>query len=320
MERVHSMYNDEIQGMSSIMTVSEKSMTPYKLHADEFPLTVEIVTALIANQFPAWAQLPLHIMETQGTNNLVFTLGEDKIVRLPRMERAVPSLQKEAQWLPLLGPRLPIPIPKVIAASVPAENYPYPWLICECLSGTTIVPEHIDMTQAATDLGKIILALHKIETDGAPPCRRGKPLSSLDEPVRDAMSLIQDIYELKKLTKIWNNFLKIPPWTGEPVWMHGDLHPGNLLMQDSRISAVVDFGLTGTGDPATDLMVAWTILSPEARSLFKSIIKPDAATWRRAQGRAFSFGLIGYSYYRKKDPAFASISQHALDAVIAAKK
>jgi len=287
------------------------------MHANEFKISSILVKNLLLQQFPQWVDLDLVALKPEGTDNVMYKLGGDKVVRLPRIEIAVPSLEKEILWLPKLASKLPIPVPKLIGVGDPSIEYPYPWFVYKLLEGSPIGEINIlDKEQAAVDLGQFIIAMQNVKYRNSPMCRRGKPLSNRNQETREAINLSKDYFDDKLLTQLWDFVLKTPAWEGDPVWIHGDLHPGNLLVKDGRISAVLDFGLCGIGDPAADLMVAWTVLDKDSRKRFRSIVKPEDATWNRGYGWALALGIVGYSYYRERNPSFALIAKRTLDEVL----
>lgn len=288
-----------------------------KMHTDEIAINAELVKKLLLDQFPDWADDYLTWMIPQGTDNAMVRLGEDKIVRLPRIESASQSLEKESRWLPYLQPKLPIAVPEILGKGKPSKDYPFPWLITRYIEGCNPTQiDTIDLHQAANDLGNFILSMHKIEPMRGPKCRRGRPLILCDEQVQSSIPLLEKEYDTKRLLDLWKNVSKKPAWTGRDVWMHGDLHAGNLLVKNKKLVGIVDFGLAGVGDPACDLMVAWTLLNKSSRKTFQSIVGLDADTWQRALGWALFLGIVGYPYYKKTNLEFASIAKKALDQVI----
>ena len=158
--------------------------------------------------------------------------------------------------------------------------------------------------------------MQKVDAHEGPTCRRGMPLHFRDEETREAFKLSEKYFDTKLLEKLWNHVLDIPQWNGHPVWIHGDLHAGNLLAKNGKISGVVDFGSCGIGDPAVDLMVAWTLLTKETRDIFRSIIEPDENTWQRGYGWALTFGIVAYPYYIDRNPPFAALAKRAVEEVI----
>lgn len=288
------------------------------MHADEVNIDVALIRQLLVSQFPHWADLPLQAIHPEGTDNVMYKLGSNKVVRLPRMTGAVTSLEKELAWLPQLVPHLPIAIPVLLGQGHAEANYPFPWLICGWLEGKSPnIANPIDQHQAAIDLGNFVAAMQKINSVNAPSCNRGQPLGLYNEEVREAISLLRDTYDISLLMPIWESVLTIPKWSGNLVWIHGDLHAGNLLAEHGRVTAVVDFGLAGVGDPACDMMVAWTLLTAKTREVFRAIVQPDEATWARGRGWAFYLGVVAYPYYRASNPVFAGIAKRAIDEVLA---
>ena len=296
-------------------------MTVSKMHADEVDIDAALVRQLLAKQFVDWADLSLEMIRPEGTDNAMYKLGSDKVVRLPRTEHSAISLEKERLWLPKLAPLLPITVPAIQGEGHLDVGYQFPWLICQWLEGKNPSSENmLDHHQAAIDLGHFVSSMRKISAIDGPKCRRGQPLSTRDQETREAIVLLQDTYDTSLLTDLWESALAAPEWSGDPVWIHGDLHAGNLLAKDGRITAVVDFGLAGVGDPACDIMAAWTLLTAETREIFRSIVQPDAATWTRGRGWALHLGIVGYPYYRVTNPIFAAIAKRAVDEVLTDNK
>jgi len=292
-------------------------MTINKMHADEVDIDAALVRQLLAKQFVDWAGLSLKVIRPEGTDNAMYKLGSDKVVRLPRTENSAISLEKERLWLPKLAPLLPITVPVIQGEGHSDVGYPFSWFICQWLEGKNPSSENmLDNHQAAIDLGHFVSSMRKISSMDGPKCRRGQPLSTRDQETREAIVLLQDTYDTSLLNDLWESALAAPEWSGDPVWIHGDLHAGNLLAKDGRITAVVDFGLAGVGDPACDIMVAWTLLTAEAREVFRSIVQPDAATWARGRGWALHLGIVGYPYYRVTNPIFAAIAKRAIDEIL----
>lgn len=286
------------------------------MHKDEIEINTTLVRQLLSSQFPEWADLPIHVIKPEGTDNSMYKLGLDKVVRLPRIERAVPSLETEFKWLPKLAPHLPISIPVILGKGNPEAFYPFPWMVCRYLEGKSpVIGKMLNHHQTAIDLGNFVVEMQKITLPGGAKSNRGKPLSEKDQEVREAISLSQDTYDPALLTKIWDACLEIGKWTGKPVWVHGDLHGGNVLARDGKITAVVDFGLAGIGDPACDMMPAWTLLTSETREIFRSIVQPDNATWIRGLGWGLSY-IVAYPYYRNTNSALANIAKRTVDEVL----
>jgi len=253
-----------------------------KMHADELLIDERLAKQLIASQFPKWSNCDLELVRSCGTDNIMFRLGDDKVVRLPRTPSAAESLQKEIFSVARLANHARLTIPQVIGEGVPGEYYPFVWTINTWLEG-----------------------------------ERGKSLMTRKESTKKSIQLLDDIYDTQVLHSIWEKSISQPEWIKDPVWIHGDLHPGNILVRDEKISGIIDFGLSGIGDPACDMMVAWTFLDKKGREKFRTIVQADDATWIRGRGWAFTMGVVAYPYYKETNPEFAEIAKRAIDEVVA---
>lgn len=298
-------------------------MPAEKMHADEVDTDVALVSRLLAAQFPHWADLPIEPVDSAGTDNAIYRLGDDMAVRLPRIHWATGQPDKEHQWLPRLAPLLPLAIPVPLAKGTPAEGYPWHWSVYPWLEGETATLERIaDPRQAATALGQFVAALQRIDPAGGPPpgehnSSRGVPLALRDHPVRAAIATLHSTFDADTITAAWEAALEVPAWHGPSVWLHGDLQSGNLLAVQGRLRAIIDFGCLGVGDPACDVMVAWTYLSAGTRDAFRAALPVDDATWARGRGWALSVGLIALPYYENTNPVLAGIARHAIDEALA---
>ena len=206
-------------------------------------------------------------------------MGDNMVVRLPRIPSAVGQVDKEQKWLPILAPFLPLNSPIPLAKGKPSDSCPWHWSVYRWLKGADATTAPIaDPHQASTDLAQFIIALQQIEaTDGPRPGQlnfyRGVPLAMRDQQTRDAIAALHDWIDADEVTAAWDAALEIPAWNEAPVWLHGDLHDGNLLVQQGRLSAVIDFGGLGVGDPACDVMAAWLLLSAENRAIFREVLQ-----------------------------------------------
>jgi aminoglycoside phosphotransferase (APT) family kinase protein len=293
------------------------------MHADEVAIDVSLVGRLLAEQFPRWADLPIELVESAGTDNAIYRLGDDMAVRLPRIGWATGQVEKEHRWLQRLAPHLPLAIPVPLAKGIPAEGYPWHWSVYQWLEGENATIDRIaDLRQAATDLARFVAALQRIDPTGGPPpgehnSGRGVPLAVRDPPTRAAIASLHDTLDTDAVTAAWDAALQAPAWPGPAVWLHGDLNAGNLLAQHGRLSAVIDFGGLAVGDPACDLMVAWTLLTAATRDVFRAALPVDDATWARGRGWALSVALIILPYYQNTNPVLCGIARYALAEVLA---
>jgi aminoglycoside phosphotransferase (APT) family kinase protein len=288
------------------------------MNPDDVDVGLPLVRRLIGTQFPRWAGLPVTGVRSAGTDNAIYRLSNDMAVRLPRRPAAAADVAKQQRWLPQLAPLLPLAVPVPLARGAPGEGFPFPWLVYRWLDGQNVVDEpEIDMPDAARQLGRFVAALQRIDAAAGPPSFRGGPVSMLGDRVR---SEIRDLaadgtVDLELATAAWQTALAAPAWNDAPVWVHADLYPVNLLGRHGRLTAIIDFGGLGTGDPAIDMLPAWAWLTRQTRDLFRAEIKADDATW--ARGRGLGLGLGAVHVYRVTNPVLATIGQHAIDEVLA---
>ncbi|MFP3991068.1 aminoglycoside phosphotransferase family protein [Streptomyces sp. E11-3] len=290
-------------------------MSSAKMRADELDIDADLVRRLVAAQFPEWAELPVTRVESAGTDNAMYRLGDGMAVRLPRLPGEARQVDKEQRWLPYLAPHLPLAVPVPLGQGVPGEGYPLPWSVFEWLEGVNVYDEPlVDMAPAAVELGRFAAVLRRVDATGGPVSYRGEPVRAGDEGVRAAiLDLGADgTVDAEAATAAWEDVLRLPQWGGEPVWVHGDLLPGNLLARGGRLSAVIDFGCLGVGDPACDMMAAWTLFPAGTRELFRAAAEVDDATWARGRGWALRFGLVAEHHYRVTNPVLAAVGHRAV--------
>lgn len=298
-------------------------MSVGKMHADEVDIDVSLVRRLLAAQFPQWANLPLQPVLSSGTDNAIYRLGDDMAARLPRIHWAVGQVEKEQEWLPKLTPHLPLKAPIPLGKGVPAEGYPWHWSIYQWLEGENVTLDRIaEPCQMAVALAQFLAALQRIGTTGGllpgeHNSFRGVPLVARDTPVRTAITALSGLIDTDLAMAAWESALQTPIWHDAPVWIHGDLQSGNLLSVQGQLSAVIDFGCLGVGDPACDLIVAWNLLSAEAREVFRTTLQVDDATWARGRGWALSVGLIALPYYLHTSPAIVRYARHTITEALA---
>jgi aminoglycoside phosphotransferase (APT) family kinase protein len=262
-----------------------------KIRAGKQNVDIALVERLIAAQFPQWAGLPVREVAFDGWDNWTFRLGDTMKVRLPSDAGYVPQVEKEAAWLPRLAPLLPVPIPAPIAVGVPGEGYPWPWTICDWIEGDTAAREVIpDLPRFAVDVAAFLGQLQAIDPAGGPAAgahsfQRGASLQVYDGDAQRCLRALNGRIDTGAARAVWDAALAAR-FDGPQVWFHGDIAVGNLLVRDGRLSAVLDFGCSGVGDPACDLVLTWTFLDGAARETFREAIGADEETWARARGWA----------------------------------
>jgi aminoglycoside phosphotransferase (APT) family kinase protein len=290
------------------------------MHPDEVETDVELVRHMLGTQFPHWAELPITPVDSYGTDHDIYRVGEDLAVRLPRIAWATGQAVKEAEWLPRLAPHLPLAVPVQLARGKPTGEYPFEWSVYEWLPGANANGTIDDFETAAVDLAAFVRALRQADTSEAPPRRRGSrgaPLSELDAPVRRSIDQLDERFDREATTRSWNESLDAPTWDGDEVWVHGDLLPGNLLVVDGRLTAVIDFGGLNVGDPACDLQPAWNVFAGQSRDVYRAELGVDDASWLRGRGWALFQAVMALPYYWQTNPGMVRQASHALRQVLA---
>ncbi|MEU5708081.1 aminoglycoside phosphotransferase family protein [Streptomyces flaveolus] len=296
-------------------------MNTVKMREGEVDIDPPLVGRLIARQFPEWSALPVRRLDSSGTENAMFRLGTGLVVRLPRHPGAVADVRHEQRWLPRLGPLLPVATPEPAGLGAPGEGFPWPWSVYRWLDGRNPVAGAVaEPERLAERLGAFVAALRRIDPHDGPPASRGVPLTARDEPTRAALArltALTDRIDTAAVTALWEEALRAPAHAGPPAWAHGDLSPGNVLVEGDRLSAVIDFGCAGVGDPAVDLIVAWNLLPASARDTFRKAVGADDAQWARGRGWALSISLIQLPYYWHTNPVLAENSRHVIAELLA---
>ncbi|WP_242212974.1 aminoglycoside phosphotransferase family protein [Bacillus cereus group sp. BfR-BA-01383] len=284
-------------------------------------INVNLVEKLIQEQFPEWAHLEVKPVKLSGHDNRTFHLGDQMSVRLPSDAAYAPQVEKENKWLPILSKELSLPISAPIAKGNPSEEYPWPWSINKWIEGETVTKENVhDLNEFATDLGSFLVALQSIDASngliaGAHNFYRGGLISVYDQEARVAIENNKDVFDETLLKHLWNLALR-STWKRKPVWVHGDIAPGNLLVKDGKLSAVIDFGILGVGDPACDAAMAWTFFDKNSRNIFKEILRMDEETWNRARGWALWKALITYDANKGSNKGGAEESHRVIQVIV----
>jgi aminoglycoside phosphotransferase (APT) family kinase protein len=289
--------------------------------AEHPEINVALVGQLIASQFPQWTHLAIKPVELSGWDNRTFHLGPDLSVRLPSAEGYVAQVEKEHRWLPNLAPHLPLPIPVPLAKGAPGHGYPWPWSVYRWLEGENATLERIaDLSQFAISLAEFLLALQRIDAPDGPPGGehnffRGGPLTTYDAETRETIGELAGEVDADAATRVWDAALETT-WQGAPVWIHGDVAVGNLLIKNGWLNAVIDFGCCAVGDPACDLVMAWTFFSGESREAFKATPGLDRATWARARGWALWKALITLAEHIQSNPTKSAEARRVITEVL----
>lgn len=264
---------------------------------NEFLIDVSLVQRLISTQFPQWADLPIKPVAVGGWDNRTFHLGEQMLVRLPSAKEYAMKVEKEQKWLPKLAPLLPLPIPAPLAMGEPGKGYPWRWSVYRWIEGEAAAFTQItDMNNFATRLAKFLIALQHIDTADAPLPSPSNfsyigGLAVYDDETRRAIAILKNKIDSAAATQLWERALETT-WQRAPVWVHGDISAGNLLVQKGKLSAVIDFGGLAIGDPACDLVIAWKFFQGKSREAFRERLPLDIGTWDRARGWALWKALI----------------------------
>lgn len=254
-------------------------------------IDADLVARLVAAQFPQWAGLPVRQVLPGGIDNRTFRLGDDLAVRLPSAAGYAAAVEKEQRWLPVIAAGVTVDVPRPVGFGRPGLGYEFAWSVNAWLPGTTAEVGPVDdLAVFAADCAAFLHELHEVETEGAPAAGahsffRGASLRHYDDDTHRAIDALGDAVDGPRAEALWAEALAAT-WTGRPVWFHGDMSPGNLLVRDGRLSAVIDFGTSGVGDPACDLYLAWTFLDASARRTFRAELGADDGMW--ARGRAWT--------------------------------
>ncbi|MEV8432371.1 aminoglycoside phosphotransferase family protein [Streptomyces chartreusis] len=271
-----------------------------------------LVRRLVDTQFPQWAGLPLKLLDPAGSDHVIYRLGEELAVRLPRHAGAIGQARKEFRWLPRLAPHVPLAVPVPVGVGDPDFGYPWPWAVSRWLDGEVATVDTLgDSSGAAVELAQFLAALQRFAPEDIPAVDvgddlTGRPLSDRDRATRLAIAEVDGVFDTTAMAELWNAALDAPGWDQAPVWFHGDFHTGNLLTSDGRLSAVIDFGGLGKGDPACDLMIAFTLMSAAGRAAFRDVLGVDDDTWMRGRGWALATGLNAYTSYAAVNPRVAA--------------
>ncbi|HYI33452.1 MAG TPA: aminoglycoside phosphotransferase family protein, partial [Glaciibacter sp.] len=289
-----------------------------KMHDGEIDIDVALVSALIDGQLPQLAHLPVRPVASTGTVNAIFRVGDELYARLPRVEEWAGDLDNESRWLPRLGSAgLSLQLPEPVAHGIPTSRYPLPWAIYRWIDGEPFTDAGVrDESEAAEDLAGFVTGLRHMDPAGAPRAGR-RPLRELDSATREAIRAASGVIDGDGALAAWERSVNAPAWTGTPVWIHADLLRPNVLVFGGRLSAVLDWGSAGIGDPAADVIAAWTLFGPVGRDAYRNALSVDNDTWNRSRGFALHQAAMIIPYYRETNPAFVAQAVGTVEQVIA---
>ncbi len=302
------------------------------LHDDELTIDEPLVRSLLAASCPSYADLPLRRLDASGSSNALFRLGHGLLVRLPRQPGGTAAIECEQRWLPYVAPSLSVPVPEVVAVGEPGFGYPERWSVVRWLEGsvpTGPTPGAAPRVGLARDLASVVTTLRHLPVparalaDPALRWYRGEPLVHMDASTREAIAACRTIdgldLDLDSCEAVWDATVRVRGVAEvvAPRWHHADLVAENLLVRGDRLAGVLDFGGLAVGDPTVDLAVAWDVLDPAARSVFRDLVGVDEATWLRGRGWALALGLMTFPYYWSTMPARCSQRLAMTKAVLA---
>jgi aminoglycoside phosphotransferase (APT) family kinase protein len=287
------------------------------MHDGELDIDAGMVERLVAGQFPELAGLPVRPVGSTGTVNAIYRLGDDLCVRLPRMRRWADGLVTEQLWLPRLAPHLSLRVPEPVCAGRPAAEYPFGWAVYRWLAGQPYADDLVaDEREAAADLAQFVLELRGLDPAGAPRAGR-RPLRELDADTREAIESAASVIDGAAALAAWAAALDTRAWDGTPTWIHADLLRPNLLVHRGRIGAVIDFGSVGAGDPASDVIAAWSVFGRAGRATYRAALDVDDATWSRARGIALHQAAMIIPYYATTNPGFVTLAKRTVEEILA---
>ncbi|MET8330229.1 aminoglycoside phosphotransferase family protein [Streptomyces sp. NPDC005181] len=294
------------------------------LHENEVSVDEAIVRSLLEAQRPEWADLPLSPAGA-GTDNIMYRLGDDLLVRLPRTADNGRSVRKEQEWLPRLAPFLACPIPEPLHAGAPTNAFPLVWSVYRWIDGDEAGPDTVrDWGAFGADLAAMVRELHSIDLMGATRTDdlswyRGGSLQACDHWIskcfEDCRTTVGPELDVETLEQLWRAALALPEPSGPDVWLHGDLKPTNLLVREGRLHAVIDFGGLSVGFPDAEHSTLWD-LPPQAREVYWNTLGLDDLTWARARAWAIAVGVSGVSYYWHTYPAFVAECRARLQSIL----
>lgn len=296
--------------------ISGRSAKYRKLHKDEIDIDKLIVRKLINEQFSQFSNLPVREVRLTGTVNAIYRLGEEYYIRLPRLDWANDALHNEFKVLPVISRNVTLRVPEIVEKGKPNADYPFDWTVSRWIQGDIYRDTLVNEAEAAEELAQFIIELHSIQVTGDAPKAGRKPLRELDEETVKAITECQGDIDVENALKVWHELIEAEPWDFNPVWIHADLLKPNLIVNGGKLSAIIDFGSAGVGDPAFDIIPAWTVLTSEARGLFKRVLNLSDDIWQRARAYALHQAVFIIPYYRESNPKFVEQAKKTINNLL----
>ncbi|MDN5248464.1 MAG: aminoglycoside phosphotransferase family protein [Wolbachia endosymbiont of Tyrophagus putrescentiae] len=286
-------------------------------------ITLQLAKELIEQQFPQWAELYIRPVEFSGIDNRTFHLGEEMLIRLPSSENYALQAPKEQKWLKVLAPHVSLSIPEPVAMGQPSKHYPWNWSIYKWINGKSanmVSINELDLQTIAFQLARFLNKLHKINAEGGPSAGlhnywRGGHAAVYDKQTRSSIKKLKNIIDTKTAIAVWERAIS-SKWDRSPVWVHGDLASSNIIVKEGSLTGIIDFGCMGIGDPACDLVIAYTLLRNESRRIFKENLYLDTDTWARARGWALWKALITIVSLKDKSSKEAVEQQRVINEIL----
>lgn len=284
-------------------------------------IDADLVTRTLAEQAPQWARLPIRPVPVDGWDNRTYRLGDDLVVRLPTAPGYAAAVDKEDRWLPVLAPLLPLAVPVPVLRGRPGQGYPHPWSVRRWIDGETVPSGPVDDVRLAEDLAGFLRELRAVPPGSGPlagehSSYRGSPPGHYEVDTRSALDALAGVVDVVAAQQVWQDAVSTRR-SGPPQWFHGDIAWGNLLVGDGRLRAVIDFGTCGVGDPACDLVIAWTTFTGVAREAFRRALPDEGASWTRARGWALWKALITLEADVRSDRPPDPEQRRVVEAVLA---
>lgn len=283
------------------------------MHEDEIVIDDKLAKELIMQSFPSWSSLPLVELRHSGTDNVLFRLGEDMLVRLSKRRESAKFVERENSILSFFRDKpLKIEIPRILGIGKPSQNYPQEWTVQSWIDNDPFGYDPLSLAKTAKDLGIFVKEIRKIPVNGFSGTYRGQSLHLRKKSFSKSLSQFNQDYDVKQIQSIWEYCLSAKEWNKDPRWYHGDLHPGNFLFKGGSLKAVIDFGMAGTGDPSCDLLPAWSFLDRNTRQIFRDTVGASNDEWLRSRAWALYMAIMIIPYYQNTNEGLVKLANRMI--------